>query len=192
VTAASKVDVIGVVLNATRLAEDARLLTDHERYASAYALAILSFEEIGKMLIKLWGLPGSKGHISKQRAVASLLMAEGVVKKFGPLRDMEREELVRVANAVSESDAGQLAQIVETTFIDKAKQFALYHHDGPKESSFQAGITSEYIEAMLGTARAAAKIANESPQAVEAGSYIFQALEAVAAEEKRQRKANRA
>jgi hypothetical protein len=49
VRTARKVDVTGVMRNARRLAQDVRLLKDHERYASAYVL-----EEIGKMLIKLW------------------------------------------------------------------------------------------------------------------------------------------
>jgi AbiV family abortive infection protein len=39
--------------NATRLLNDARLLVDHHRYASAFALALLG-EEIGKMLLKSW------------------------------------------------------------------------------------------------------------------------------------------
>ena len=173
------VDVTGIVSNARRLAQDARLLNKYERYASAYALAILSFEEIGKMLIKLWGLPASKSHVSKQRAVSSLLIAEAVVKEFGPLKNIKKEQLIQVANAVSESSAGQIDRIIDTTFIDKTKQFALYYHDGLEESRFQVEITPEYVEAVLGTAFAATKIV-DNPEAMEAGSFIFQGGEEVA------------
>jgi hypothetical protein len=40
--------------NATRLLDDARLLVGHRRYASAFALALLGIEEIGKVLLKGW------------------------------------------------------------------------------------------------------------------------------------------
>jgi|GEM_PF-6639714 AbiV family abortive infection protein len=40
--------------NATRLLDDARLLVDRRRYASAFALAVLGMEEIGKVLLKSW------------------------------------------------------------------------------------------------------------------------------------------
>ena len=40
--------------NATRLLDDARLLHEHRRYASAFALALLGVEEIGKVLLKSW------------------------------------------------------------------------------------------------------------------------------------------
>ena len=38
--------------NATRLLDDARLLADNRRYASAFALALLGVEEIGKVLLR--------------------------------------------------------------------------------------------------------------------------------------------
>jgi AbiV family abortive infection protein len=191
VRTARKVDVTGVVRNARRLAQDARLLKDHERYASAYVLAIISFEEIGKMLIKLWGLPASKSHISKQLAVTSLLIANDVVKEFGPLDQIEKQQIERVAKAVNESPAGRLTRIVELAFIDQTKQFALYHHDGVEESRFQAEITPEQIEAVLRTASSVTKIVDDNPQAVEAAASIFQVVEDMAAAErkKRQRKA---
>jgi len=43
-----------IQLNARRLFKDAELLMDHRRYASAFALAVLSLEEIGKALLKHW------------------------------------------------------------------------------------------------------------------------------------------
>ena len=65
-----------VISNAKRLVRDAELLKDHERYASAYALAILGLEEIGKVILKRWGEPDKerRWHLSKQMAVSSLLI----------------------------------------------------------------------------------------------------------------------
>jgi len=46
--------------NAKRLLRDAKLLSDNKRYASAFALAVLGLEEIGKVILKRWGLPGNE------------------------------------------------------------------------------------------------------------------------------------
>src|ERR1700722_19990855 len=72
-----------VISNAKRLLRDAVLLKDHERYASAYALAILGLEEIGKVILKRWGEPDKerRWHLNKQMAVASLLINDAVMQK---------------------------------------------------------------------------------------------------------------
>jgi AbiV family abortive infection protein len=44
-----------IVSNAARLLRDAKLLVDNERYASAFALSVLALEEIGKVVLELWG-----------------------------------------------------------------------------------------------------------------------------------------
>jgi AbiV family abortive infection protein len=88
-----------IVANAARLLSDAKLLKDHERHVSAFALAVLALEEIGKLLLKLWGVTERKGydHLSKQRAVASLLLARFVAKEFAsePPRVCRRLQLLR-------------------------------------------------------------------------------------------------
>ena len=43
-----------IVDNAKRLLGDAELLDDNGRYASAFALAVLSLEEIGKVILGRW------------------------------------------------------------------------------------------------------------------------------------------
>jgi AbiV family abortive infection protein len=76
--------------NAKRLLDDSRLLVDHRRYASAFALAVLGVEEIGKILLKGWEAekplaePKKQitAHIRKQTAVASLLLGAKVVRMF--------------------------------------------------------------------------------------------------------------
>jgi hypothetical protein len=76
--------------NATRLLNDARLLVDHRRFASAFALAVLGVEEIGKVLLDGWKadkpLAKPKGsstlHIQKQTAVSSLLLGALAVRTY--------------------------------------------------------------------------------------------------------------
>jgi AbiV family abortive infection protein len=73
-----------IVSNAARLLRDAKLLVDNERYASAFALSVLALEEIGKVVLELWGAsqPVHKSgkrpssHLRKQAAVSSLLLAQ--------------------------------------------------------------------------------------------------------------------
>jgi AbiV len=68
--------------NAKRLLRDAVLLTDNKRHASAFALAVLGLEEIGKVILKRWGLSNNSGHLNKQLAVSSLLMADALIRSF--------------------------------------------------------------------------------------------------------------
>ena len=99
-----------VIANAARLLQDAKLLVDHTRFASAFALAVLGIEEIGKVVLDIWGsaAPLSKPvvrrstHIRKQAAVSSLLLAAFAVREFGTAVDDASEELVqRVAEGFS-------------------------------------------------------------------------------------------
>jgi AbiV family abortive infection protein len=43
-----------IIANAARLLADAKLLVDHARFASAFALAVLGVEEIGKVALEIW------------------------------------------------------------------------------------------------------------------------------------------
>jgi AbiV family abortive infection protein len=43
-----------IMANAARLLADAKLLVDHTRFASAFALAVLGVEEIGKVILDIW------------------------------------------------------------------------------------------------------------------------------------------
>ena len=126
-----------VVANAARLLSDGKLLIDHGRHASAFALAVLALEEIGKLLLKLWGVPEGKGydHLSKQRAVASLLIGLFLAKEFGSEieagsnAELDEGLVERAAKAMYESEHGRFDSFVELTALDKAKQLALYHDD---------------------------------------------------------------
>jgi hypothetical protein len=72
-----------IMANAARLLADAKLLANHTRFASAFALAVLGVEEIGKVILDIWEtaepLPTPKirksSHLRKQSAVGSVLLA---------------------------------------------------------------------------------------------------------------------
>jgi AbiV family abortive infection protein len=117
-----------VTRNVFRLVEDAKLLNEHERYSSAFALAILASEEVGKLLFILWGVPEPKKnrHVVKQRAVGALLMSQWIDKEFGDHETLNQELIERGAKALSESSPGRLSEFIEMTVLDKAKQAALY------------------------------------------------------------------
>jgi AbiV family abortive infection protein len=92
--------------SAERLFLDAKLLLENDRCASAYSLAVLALEEIGKLLLDIWDAssksPKKKApsnlHRSKQSAVASLLLADYLVKTHGRRIMIEgvTEELVEL------------------------------------------------------------------------------------------------
>jgi AbiV family abortive infection protein len=103
--------------NAKRLLRDAVLLSDNKRYASAFALAVLGLEEIGKVILRRWNLSNS-GHLNKQLAVSSLLMAdalrrEGQKPRRGMIDSAEigrppsDAALKRIIKAAMESEAGR-------------------------------------------------------------------------------------
>jgi AbiV family abortive infection protein len=135
-----------VVLNANRLLDDAKLLSDHERHASAFALAILGLEEIGKVILRLWDLSDhASGHLHKQLAVSSLLFADalfretqrqagrGMVLPSTP-RGVSPDVLELQFKTALESEAGRFSQVVDAKAIEKLKQFALYY-DGVLEDA---------------------------------------------------------
>src|SRR3984893_12517909 len=99
-----------IVSNAARLLRDAKLLVDNERYASAFALSVLALEEIGKVVLELWGAshPVHKSgkrpspHLRKQAAVSSLLLAQYTTKELGDLVSSgpATAELIKVSRAL--------------------------------------------------------------------------------------------
>ena len=124
-----------VIANAARLLQDAKLLVDHTRFASAFALAVLGVEEIEKVILDIWGTaaPLSKpvvrrsAHIRKQAGVSSLLLGSFAVREFGTVVDEANDELFhRVAEAFRLSAEGQLMSQVQGGALDKTKQLGLY------------------------------------------------------------------
>lgn len=135
-----------VMRNAKRLLEDARLLNEHKRHASAFALAVLALEEIGKAILQKWDLLGHTSvHSHKQRAVSSLLFVDtylresarqagrGMVHPSKP-RSLSPDAREAQLKAAIESETGRFLQVVDAKVIDQLKQFALYY-DGVLEDA---------------------------------------------------------
>jgi AbiV family abortive infection protein len=136
-------DLSRIKRNAKRLLRDAKLLSDNKRYASAFALAVLGLEEIGKSILRQWNLSNYSGHLNKQLAVSSLLMADALIRSFPKPRkgmidpaEISRPSsdatLKRIVKAAMESEAGRFSKLVDAKALEKIKQFCFYY-DGVLE-----------------------------------------------------------
>jgi AbiV family abortive infection protein len=152
--------------NATRLLDDARLLVDHHRYASAFALAVLGVEEIGKALIKDWEVnkPLAKSkerqslHVRKQTAVASLLLGALMVRVFPSGVDWKTLDVDTVTKTFNDSDEGHLFALIRDNNLERRKQGALYQDD-----DLLTAVEDEYAELHVG---GILKIASDATQAI--------------------------
>src|SRR5262245_17333362 len=136
-TMADKKQLSLILGNATRLLDDARLLVEHRRYASAFALALLGFEEIGKVLLKSWEAeqPLAKAkerqsaHIRKQAAAANLLVGALLARTFPNGVDWKTLDTEALTEAFNDSEEGQLLVLIREGHLDRKKQSALYQDD---------------------------------------------------------------
>jgi AbiV family abortive infection protein len=136
-----------VISNAKRLVRDAALLKDHERYASAYALAILGLEEIGKVILRRWGEPEKERryHLPKQMAVSALVLMDDVRRRIreeiSDLSQLTPDVFQRATKAAMESEVGHFSATAASKLLDGWKQFALYN-DG---EFAEAGLHSDQV-----------------------------------------------
>ena len=161
-----------VIANAARLLKDAKLLFDHTRFASAFALAVLGVEEIGKVILDIWGTaaPLSKpvvrrsAHIRKQAAVSSLLLGSFSVREFGTVVDDANEQLVQhVAEAFRLSPEGRLMSQVQGGALDKTKQLGLYRDNWITDASLHADqFTDIDVKALFSIARRAIEVGDDA------------------------------
>jgi AbiV family abortive infection protein len=174
-----------VIDNAARLLRDAKLLADHKRFASAFALAVLGIEEIGKVVLDLWGRAGPLSkpvvrrtvHIRKQAAVGSVLLASFAVEKFGAM-DAEvtiTDELVnRVSIAFTDSREGQFLDHVQTGVLEETKQIGIYRDDWLTAASLNADQFDEAdVTSMFETARRAIAVLDD-PCIMRTGRAIYE------------------
>lgn len=76
-----------ILKNAKRLVDDAQLLLDHTRFASAFGIAVLGLEEVGKITLRKWMSDPEFEHDAKhygfhkvkQAVVGALYMAESAI-----------------------------------------------------------------------------------------------------------------
>ena len=142
-----------VLKSAKRLHEDAELLRENGRLSSAYALSLLSIEEIGKALIELWSenaywddpspIPVKSGrltfHIRKQIAFASLIFAGEVIDAKGDVEEDERctDEFRALYQEVFDREEGS-AILIDAMFgiLNKGKERAFYADSEDNMSEF--------------------------------------------------------
>jgi len=121
--------------NSYRLMSDAILLRDHGRNPSAFALAILSLEALGKLLLWKWeaidAIPKAPRrftyHIRKQLATAYFIAAGPVVEKIRGNNYSESPEFLDVlVNFIASSEATK--RVIHATIgaVEKTKHLALY------------------------------------------------------------------
>lgn len=135
-----------VIENSHRLLNESELLLEHGRCASAFALAVLGLEEVGKAILLSWlkGDDTSKlsqsltFHIRKQSAVAHLLSArlavehiieEIVIPNIPELMNgtFAKDNYVEgLAKKMWESDEGRWSRHTEIGVFDILKQISIY------------------------------------------------------------------
>ncbi|MBX2831154.1 MAG: AbiV family abortive infection protein [Rhodospirillales bacterium] len=129
-----------IIKNATRLVADASFLNKHNRHASAFALALLGIEEVGKLILDIWypdgRIPKQKAlrsfHIQKQYAVAALMLgkqaSDFLANELMP--DEDSPDLAeQLAKLFYEGEEGKFSQHVLDGIVDKTKQCAMYFDD---------------------------------------------------------------
>jgi AbiV family abortive infection protein len=156
--------------NARRLVADARLLSDHDRQGSAFALALIALEEIGKITLRRWEsikpiiAKRKTQHLRKQCAVGSLLIA---AQMSAPLNDPDRSQdalrrLVATAVTAGLTSAESDWMIsAEQGLVDKKKQFALYKDEQIPATLQGQSFQPDDVEKIIGYCRAALDVVDD-------------------------------
>lgn len=153
--------------NGLRLVEDSILLNKHGRYSSAFALAVLALEELGKILLWRWEregpLPrGSKNltyHIRKQLAVAFFNSAPPLIDKIISDKMTHDEESVKVlAKFMAESEEAKMIWIAAIGATERTKHLAFYDDCELPDPNLRAQNVSEVdVKGVLEEAKRAAR-----------------------------------
>ena len=130
-----------ILENARRLVGDAKLLLDQSRFASAFGLAVLGLEEVGKLMLRRWASdPQLKRdtnrygfHKVKQAVVGSLYMARSATLAYDEflrhrgLKLVDRDRLtadqLRSTVSLEELDEQAVEQVARALFESKGRQF---------------------------------------------------------------------
>ena len=167
-----------IVANAARLLRDAKLLNEHGRHASAFALATLSLEEIGKVILRLWCVPEPKGgkydHLTKQRTVASSLLGQLAVREFadevdGGSGEDDEQFVACVVKAMSESGPGLFKAYVEMAAVDKA----IYYDDRWVAAGLDQNFERKDAEELFEKCRSAIRVVADTKM-MRVGKAIFE------------------
>ena len=127
-----------ILANASRLISDATFLYEYSRFASAFFLAVLGIEEVGKATLNHWDnaepLPTSDerrtAHVRKQAAISCLLLGSFAVRNFAYLFSQEApatdDLIAELTKSFNESEEGRLFGHINKGVLDKTKQLAVY------------------------------------------------------------------
>lgn len=128
-----------IIQNAKRLLDDAVMLFENDRHASAFALAVLSLEETGKFLLREWQRSDSRFgadlkrhgfHKVKQAVVGSLYLSKAACEANALFHDngddVTDEQVAHVARAMYEAKERDFLKYAFDGVIDKTKQCAFY------------------------------------------------------------------
>lgn len=155
-----------IVMNAHRLLSDADLLMSHRRGGSAIALSVLALEEVGKIVLDLWGNPDELRqvdrrwtyHRRKQAAATMLLQSDQAISKtFTLLKSIEgvsgitsevaKDFRENLAKSIASSKEAKLSRYVALGATERVKHLGLYFD----QESYKMGLveddhSSSYLE----------------------------------------------
>jgi AbiV family abortive infection protein len=175
-----------IIENAARLLDDARFLAEKSSFASAYALAVIGVEEIGKAILSAWEtvepLLKPKGlqtfHLRKQAAVGSVLLALYAVKEFGDVMDgkvpLTDSIIASTTKAFNESEEGQFFHHIESGTFEKRKHLAIYRDQWLTPGWLNADqFDQSHVDSILEIARLAS-VAIADARTMHIGRAIYQ------------------
>ena len=168
--------------NAMRLVEDAVLLRDNQRYASASVLGVIALEEVGKLAHDVWKTLGIEPtttrrnwHLRKQSAACSLVLARAIAPDIVGLLDAGRgddeEAIATMAARVSGLGAARRLAGAERGLLDKAKKTGLYQ-DAPEDQIDRSRLSRADVDELIAQV-ADAVGALRSTQTVVVGRVIY-------------------
>jgi AbiV family abortive infection protein len=165
-----------IVENSKRLAEDATVLRDSNRHLSATILAVLAIEELGKAIIRYWGVSNIASkrkfptHVEKQSALFALLSAYEMyeLRELGKL-DVDKHESMHEIGPLSSQFAWARAG-----FYDHIRMSATYADDDPDIPHELISDINETFVNELQEFLETAIIATRNSEAMELASIIYQ------------------
>jgi AbiV family abortive infection protein len=181
---------LGILLrNADRLYEDAMYLASDSRLQSARSLAVLAYEEVGKLVLMGWGhagydarsIPKRGEHVQKQIAASSVVMAawvrdraeEAVVERAVPKEVAALVEALR--GTYYDSLAMKVLSLAFEGHLDRQKQAGFYLDFDEQGVPFHDAAKSPEIVSVLQQAREAVSALSD-PRTLEAAFKIASAL----------------
>ena len=173
-----------ILKNSIRLNEDAKTLASLSRYSSAFALAVLGLEEVGKVVLLEWGSPKPNStkrrlksfHIQKQLAVACLVQGYDIAEKFRDwprTKKIKKKQVEELAKYMYESHMGLFERTVSSGLLVKIKHCALYFDSTTDEPIRRTEDFTEADVSLLFTFAQQATLVLNDHDAMAAGRALY-------------------